>query len=130
MVSSSAGQSRPMARRGRNSQRRQSRCFRAPRRRRVSSRFSATIWFRAMPIFDYQCRTCKTQFELLVIGKTVPECPACHGQDLEQLLSGFAVSSEGMRLSNAAKSRRAQRASRDFIEQNVAQAEYEKSHEH
>lgn len=65
-----------------------------------------------------------------MIGKTIPECPACHGQDLEQLLSGFAVSSEGMRMASAAKSRRAQVASKDFKDQNVAQADYEKSHEH
>jgi putative FmdB family regulatory protein len=83
-----------------------------------------------MPIFDYQCRQCKNEFEALVIGKTVPECPACQSKDLEQLLSGFAVSSEGLRLASAAKSRRAQMTSSNHIEQVVAQREYEKNHEH
>ena len=83
-----------------------------------------------MPIFDYKCRQCNNEFELLVIGKTVPECPACHQLDLEQLFSGFAVSSEGMRLSSAAKSRHAQRSSSNLKEQHVAQAEYEKDHQH
>ena len=83
-----------------------------------------------MPIFDYQCRQCKNEFELLVIGKTVPACPACEGQDLEQLLSTFAVSSAQMKLASAAKSRRAQATSSTLKEQHVAQAEYEKEHQH
>ena len=83
-----------------------------------------------MPIFDYQCRQCKSEFELLVIGKTVPECPSCQGRDLEQMLSTFAVSSEGMKLASAAKSRRAQATSSTLKEQHVAQAEYEKEHQH
>ena len=38
---------------------------------------------------------------------TIAECPACHGQDLDQLLSGFAVSSEGIRQASAKAARRA-----------------------
>jgi len=47
-----------------------------------------------MPLYDFHCRTCAHDFEALVRGADVPECPACHGQDLERLLSTFAVSSE------------------------------------
>jgi putative FmdB family regulatory protein len=53
-----------------------------------------------MPIFDYECRKCGEQFELLVLKGTVAACPACQGQDLEQLISGFAVSSESISQAN------------------------------
>jgi putative FmdB family regulatory protein len=81
-----------------------------------------------MPIYDYQCRACSERFEMLVLKGTVAECPACHGQDLEQLLSGFAVSSESSRTANARASRRAAATSSNFKEQQVAQAEYVKKH--
>jgi putative FmdB family regulatory protein len=81
-----------------------------------------------MPIYEYQCRSCSEQFETLVLKGTVAECPACHGHDLEQLLSGFAVSSEGMRLANAKAARRAAVSSSDLRDQKVAQAEYVKKH--
>ena len=47
-----------------------------------------------MPIFEYQCRSCGHGFEILVRGSSVPSCPSCQGQDLERVLSLFAVSSE------------------------------------
>jgi putative FmdB family regulatory protein len=49
-----------------------------------------------MPIYEYKCRGCENEFEVLVMprSKSTPECPSCHGQDLEQLLSAFAVNSE------------------------------------
>ncbi len=47
-----------------------------------------------MPIYEYECRQCGEQFELLVLKTTVASCPACQSQELEQLISGFAVSSE------------------------------------
>ena len=81
-----------------------------------------------MPIFDYQCRKCSHEFELLVLKGTVAECPECKSQDLEQLLSGFAVSSDGSRRANAAASRRAQVNSSTFKEQKVADAEYVRKH--
>jgi putative FmdB family regulatory protein len=45
----------------------------------------------AMPIFDYRCAECGHTFELIVQTSTVPECPRCHTQHLEKLLSRFAV---------------------------------------
>ena len=45
-----------------------------------------------MPIYEYQCRSCDAVFELLV--RDVAAGPSCHGQDLERLLSSFAVNSE------------------------------------
>ncbi|OFV91573.1 MAG: hypothetical protein A3G76_07790 [Acidobacteria bacterium RIFCSPLOWO2_12_FULL_65_11] len=47
-----------------------------------------------MPIYDFKCRGCGHQFEGLVLpARTPPACPACQGQDLERLVSSFAVNS-------------------------------------
>ena len=81
-----------------------------------------------MPIFDYQCRSCGHQFELVVLKSTVIACPSCDGRDVEQLLSGFAVSSEGSRQANALSARRAAVRNKEFKEKNIAQAEYVKKH--
>jgi putative FmdB family regulatory protein len=83
---------------------------------------------KAMPIYEYQCRQCAEQFELLVLKGTEVACPSCHGADLEQLLSGFAVSSDGIRQSNALAARRAHRNSSDVKEQTIAHTEYVKKH--
>jgi putative FmdB family regulatory protein len=48
-----------------------------------------------MPVFEFACRTCSRQFEQLLFGKEKPSCPACHGSDLEKLLSTFAVGGAG-----------------------------------
>jgi putative FmdB family regulatory protein len=47
-----------------------------------------------MPIYEYRCRACDHIFEALVRGADVATCPSCHGQDLERLLSSFAVNSD------------------------------------
>jgi len=54
-----------------------------------------------MPIYEYQCRTCGHQFEYLVL-RTSPaaECPACQAQELDQLISLSAVSSDTIREAN------------------------------
>ena len=35
-----------------------------------------------MPIYEYQCASCKQQVELLVRGDEAPECPECGSKDL------------------------------------------------
>ena len=45
-----------------------------------------------MPIYEYVCKQCNKQFELLVQGSTAPECPSCKSRKLEKQLSVFAVS--------------------------------------
>ena len=50
---------------------------------------------RFMPLYEYDCRECGKRFEVIVQGRTTPECPACHGTSLERALSTFAVSSNG-----------------------------------
>jgi putative FmdB family regulatory protein len=81
-----------------------------------------------MPIYEYECRKCGEEFELLVLSSTVPACPACQAQDLEQLLSGFAVSSDGIRKANVAAARRAHRTSKNVRDQKIAHVEDIKEH--
>ena len=45
-----------------------------------------------MPLFEYECRACHREFELLVRESTELACPECHSHDLEKRLSVFAVS--------------------------------------
>jgi putative FmdB family regulatory protein len=47
-----------------------------------------------MPLHEYKCRTCAHEFEALVLSSTSPECPECHGRDLERLLSAFGLSTK------------------------------------
>ena len=44
-----------------------------------------------MPLYEYACRSCSSQFEALVRSHEAPECPSCHGKDLERRLSVFAA---------------------------------------
>ena len=44
-----------------------------------------------MPLYEYACRSCANQFEVLVRASQTPECPSCHGTDLERRLSVFAA---------------------------------------
>ena len=48
-----------------------------------------------MPIFEYVCKDCGKNFELLVRPSTVIECPACSSKTLEKQLSVFAAASKG-----------------------------------
>jgi putative FmdB family regulatory protein len=81
-----------------------------------------------MPIYEYECRGCGHQFELLVLKGTVAACPACQSQDLEQLLSGFAVSSEAITRSNVQAARRKYATSSNYKDQKVAEAEEIREH--
>jgi putative FmdB family regulatory protein len=81
-----------------------------------------------MPIFEYLCRSCHEEFECLVLKDTVPACPACKGQDLEKLLSGFAVNTPEMTQARVKKARRAARHSSNFVDKQVAEAQH--LHEH
>ncbi len=40
-----------------------------------------------MPIYEYRCEKCESEFELLVRGEERPVCPDCGGRKLEKLLS-------------------------------------------
>jgi putative FmdB family regulatory protein len=81
-----------------------------------------------MPIYEYQCRGCGHQFELLVLKATVPECPSCQSPELEQLISGFSVSSEAISKANVKAARRKFATSSNYRDQKVAEAEEIKEH--
>jgi hypothetical protein len=57
-----------------------------------------------------------------------PECPSCQGRDLEQLISGFAVNSEGSRKASFSKARK--QAEKSIREQKLGQMEDMKDHHH
>ena len=40
-----------------------------------------------MPIYEYKCRSCGHSFEELVFGDPLPECPKCHSEETEKLIS-------------------------------------------
>ena len=80
-----------------------------------------------MPIFEYACKHCATQFEALVLATTpAPSCPKCQGVELEKLISTPASKSEsthGLAM-KAAKARDKKAGS----ENARAQREYELHH--
>jgi putative FmdB family regulatory protein len=81
-----------------------------------------------MPIYEYECRGCGHRFEMLILPSVSAACPECKGTDLEQLLSLFAVSSEGTRAAALKDGR--QRGASVRRDKDYAQMEYEKKHEH
>ena len=48
-----------------------------------------------MPLYEYTCHDCHSQFELLIRGSEAPQCPQCDSQRLEKLLSVPAAHSAG-----------------------------------
>ena len=58
-----------------------------------------------MPLYEYQCRACQHQFELLVRTGQVPACPTCGSTDLERALSMFAVTTQGASQARLQKAR-------------------------
>jgi len=44
-----------------------------------------------MPIFEYKCLKCESEFEKLVFGSATNgiQCPDCQSNDVEQLFSSF-----------------------------------------
>lgn len=40
-----------------------------------------------MPLYEYACQKCEHTFEALVFNGEQVECPQCHSQRLERLLS-------------------------------------------
>jgi putative FmdB family regulatory protein len=40
-----------------------------------------------MPIYEYSCGECKSDFELLIRGSEEPQCPTCGNRSLERQLS-------------------------------------------
>jgi putative FmdB family regulatory protein len=40
-----------------------------------------------MPLYEYTCKKCHRDFELLIRGQEAPECPTCGSRQLQKLLS-------------------------------------------
>jgi len=55
-----------------------------------------------MPLYDYHCKACAAEFELLVRASTAPTCPHCGSTELERAVSRIAPAGkiEAIRLSN------------------------------
>ena len=51
-----------------------------------------------MPLFEYSCKECTAQFEVLVRASETPQCPSCHSTSLERRLSTFAAHTGGTSL--------------------------------
>ena len=83
-----------------------------------------------MPIYEYECIRCGSQFEHLALpGSTAsPVCPECEGTELERLFSGFAVNSAALSSARVESARKAIARSKDRKDKQVAQAEYEQKH--
>lgn len=48
-----------------------------------------------MPLFEFECRQCHREVEVLVRGEEAPECPECGSLKLEKLLSAPAAHTRG-----------------------------------
>ncbi|MGZ0172375.1 MAG: FmdB family zinc ribbon protein [Planctomycetales bacterium] len=44
-----------------------------------------------VPIFEYQCEPCSSEFELLIRGDEKAECPSCGNGQIERLFSAPAA---------------------------------------
>lgn len=79
-----------------------------------------------MPIYDYECLDCGERFEALVRNSNSPACPGCQGRNLKQLISMFAVDSDGVRQSNLKAARRKNAK----VQRDKAIADHEATHDH
>lgn len=56
-----------------------------------------------MPMYEYECRTCKARFEQLILGRAAEVvCRTCGSPDVAQLLSTFAVGAESAKKTSPA----------------------------
>jgi len=81
-----------------------------------------------MPLYEYRCRHCGQQFEVLIRDATAPSCRACGSDALERLSSLFGVATEASRQSSIQKARKeGQKIRRDKA---VAEREAIEHHDH
>jgi len=92
------------------------------------SRVRHAVKKRYMPIYEYECRSCGRQFEFLMLPSTTPACPECRSQELERLLSGFAVSTDNTRQSSLTAARRRLARSSDVRDKKIDEAEHKYEH--
>ncbi|MGD9250441.1 MAG: zinc ribbon domain-containing protein [Desulfobacterales bacterium] len=51
-----------------------------------------------MPLFEYKCRHCESEFECLVLSSQddEPECPCCHKKGVDKLMSAGSFRPHGI----------------------------------
>jgi putative FmdB family regulatory protein len=82
-----------------------------------------------MPLYEYKCRACTHQLEVLVRGSdSPPACPSCGQDDLERVLSMFAVSSASTRQANLRAAR--EKNKKAAFDKAVADREAIENHHH
>jgi putative FmdB family regulatory protein len=80
-----------------------------------------------VPIYEYRCTTCASEFEALVRKGSTPKCKSCGAATLERLFSLPAVKTETTQaLGMRAAKKRDQKTAVDRVE---AQRLYEKNHD-
>jgi putative FmdB family regulatory protein len=47
-----------------------------------------------MPLFDFHCKKCDSDFELLMRGSDIPVCPECGSEEVEKQVSMPAAPSK------------------------------------
>jgi len=60
-----------------------------------------------MPIYDYTCKKCQHNFELLVLSSTVPACPSCGSKRLLTLISAPIAPGKSVAVMAAGRARAA-----------------------
>ena len=48
-----------------------------------------------MPIYEYHCKDCASDFEYLAMGDDKPCCPACNSKQVGKLMSACVFVSKG-----------------------------------
>ena len=79
-----------------------------------------------MPIYEYACKKCGNEFELLVRGKDQPACTKCASVELERKVSLPAIKSETTHALAMAAAKR--RDKKQGFENMMTQREYELHH--
>lgn len=51
-----------------------------------------------MPLYEYRCRHCHSEFECLVLSPRDhhPECPCCHKKGVDKLMSAGCIRPRGI----------------------------------
>lgn len=83
-----------------------------------------------MPIYEYACKACGHEFEFLLLPSVKAEaaCPECQSQDLERLLSGFAVNSAELSQARVVAQRKRLTQSSIYKDKQVAESEHIREH--
>jgi putative FmdB family regulatory protein len=85
-----------------------------------------------MPLYEFDCHACGERFERLVRPSSgpaaAPVCPSCGSEDLERVISAFAVSSAALRTASIQGARRKLSNSKDRLDRLHTEAEDTREH--